>query len=169
MSPTDLASEFQCICAWACLKWWRLLRRWGRLRRRGCRGGGGSTGAPQNPRRRAPVAPDTVRDMVPIWAKNCVILGPDNPTFLTASPDLNWLTDWLSDWLSERAREWVSECVWGEWGGGREEADTELKAKTPDVNVGKYSTSASASESGQNTAIYSVSCLPRFLEIAKTM
>ena len=29
-------------------------------------------------------------------------------------------------------------------------------------------TSVSASKSGQNTAIYSVSCLPRFLEIAKT-
>ena len=30
-------------------------------------------------------------------------------------------------------------------------------------------TSVSASKSGQNTAIYSVSCLPRFLEIAKTL
>jgi hypothetical protein len=30
-------------------------------------------------------------------------------------------------------------------------------------------TSVSASKSGQNTAIYSVSCFPRFLEIAKAM
>ena len=30
-------------------------------------------------------------------------------------------------------------------------------------------TSVSASKSGKNTAIYSVSCLPRFLEIAKTV
>ena len=69
--------------------------------------------------------------------------------------------EWVSEWASEGVREWVSEWVseWvrvsegcmslmcdsmdvsGEGGGGREEeeegADTELKTKTPHVNVGK--------------------------------
>ena len=45
-----------------------------------------------------------------------------------------WEWEWECEWVSER----VSVCVCG-WGGGRagEAADTELKTKTPHVNVGK--------------------------------
>ena len=43
-----------------------------------------------------------------------------------------WVNEWVHEWVSEWASEWVSE------GGGREGggADTELKTKTPHVNVG---------------------------------
>ena len=64
--------------------------------------------------------------------------------------------EWESEWVSERVREWeservsewvsVSECEWvsvSEWvreeDGRRRKADTELKTKTPHVNVGNYS------------------------------
>ena len=54
----------------------------------------------------------------------------------------------VSEWVSVCVCEWVcvSECVWVCEGGGedgkeeadgKKEADTELKTKTPHVNVGK--------------------------------
>ena len=53
-----------------------------------------------------------------------------------------WVSEWASEWVSDWVSEWVTE--WGEvrWvrrrrtGEEEEEADTELKAKTPHVNVG---------------------------------
>ena len=63
-----------------------------------------------------------------------------------------WVCEWGSEWVSEVGSEWVSQSVsesvshsvseWVSEGvrtGGREEdgADTELKTKTPHVNVGK--------------------------------
>ena len=41
---------------------------------------------------------------------------------------MSGVSEWVSEWVS------VSE---GAGGGGRREADTELKTKTPHVNVGK--------------------------------
>ena len=64
-----------------------------------------------------------------------------------------WVSEWVGGWVGGRGRAWVGGVVWvggwvSEWvcvceGGGREGggggrgADTELKTKTPHVNVGK--------------------------------
>ena len=53
-----------------------------------------------------------------------------------------WESEWCwSEWVSERVSEWVRECerLWGRR-DGKEGADTELKTKTPHVNVGKKDT-----------------------------
>ena len=42
----------------------------------------------------------------------------------------------VSVWVSVSEYEWASECEWGD-GRRRRKADTELKTKTPDVNIGK--------------------------------
>ena len=59
-----------------------------------------------------------------------------------------WVSESESESVSVSVSEWVSVCVRSEWvcvcvwGGGRagEAADTELKTKTPHVNVGKKQT-----------------------------
>ena len=64
--------------------------------------------------------------------------------------ECEWVRVWVCECVSEWVCEWVSESEWvGEWvsewvsvsegagGGGRRKADTELKTKTPHVNVGK--------------------------------
>ena len=60
-----------------------------------------------------------------------------------------WVSEWVTEWVSESVSEWVSEwvsqcmCEWvSEWEDGRRrgKADTELKTKTPHVNVGKNKT-----------------------------
>ena len=55
-----------------------------------------------------------------------------------------WVCEWGSEWVSEVGSEWVSQSVsqWvtqsvSEWGREEDGADTELKTKTPHVNVGK--------------------------------
>ena len=53
-------------------------------------------------------------------------------------------------------------------GSKREENAVIYRGLAPPRAKNCVNTSVSASKSGQNTAIYSVSCLPRFLEIAKT-
>ena len=54
-------------------------------------------------------------------------------------------------------------------GSEREENAVIYRGLAPPRAKNCVNTSVSASKSGQNTAIYSVSCLPRFLEIAKTL
>ena len=54
-------------------------------------------------------------------------------------------------------------------GSEREENAVIYRGLAPPWAKNCVNTSVSASKSGQNTAIYSVSCLPRFLEIAKTL
>ena len=54
-------------------------------------------------------------------------------------------------------------------GSKREENAVIYRGLAPSRAKNCVNTSVSASKSGQNTAIYSVSCLPRFLEIAKTL
>jgi len=54
-------------------------------------------------------------------------------------------------------------------GSKREENAVIYKGLAPPRAKNCVNTSVFAPKSGQNTAIYSVSCLPRFLEIAKIL
>ena len=60
----------------------------------------------------------------------------------------------VSEWVSERVSEWVRECerLWGRR-DGKEGADTELKTKTPHVNVGKKDTCIGLTWAYQSLAI----------------
>ena len=84
-------------------------------------------------------------------------IGPRLPREWVSEWVSVWVSEWVSVWVSECVSEWVSESEWvTEWreaaggGGRRRKADTELKTKTPHVNVGNKTPNVDEAETAQD-------------------
>ena len=89
------------------------------------------------------------------WLKHCYIQGFVHVT--------------IFDFLKTRKYQRLLHSSRQKIGSKREENAVIYRGLAPPRAKNCVNTSVSASKSGQNTAIYSVSCLPRFLEIARTV
>ena len=120
---------------------------------------------PRLPRKSGGAPRDARAYIQPLGSAHCPTPATQNAHWPTPATRVReWVSEWVSEWVCvwvsewewewewececECECEWVSVCVRSEWvcvcewGGGRagEAADTELKTKTPHVNVGKKQT-----------------------------